>query len=608
MGARAASPEPAAGNVRGSDVSDRDSRKASQPSEVPDPLPQEAPPSASSRKSEGPCDDEPSQESPGPPDEDPPLEAAGAADPSHAPESPQAPEQLGAAGRPRRRKAARETQVFKQILINLRDPEEVRIAVLEDGRLEEIHFERKAEKKYLGNIYKGRVVNLEPAIQAAFVDVGIGRNGFLHASDVLPVYAGATSIPLASLSRKPSNRKRMRIQELLSTGQEVLVQISKDSIGAKGPSLTTYISIPGQCLVLMPGVSRCGVSKKIENTEERAKLRENLSRLNPPKGLGYIIRTAGQDRAGEELEKDLKELVSTWEDIGRRVPERPAPALIYEESDLIIRAMRDLFSTDVREILIDAEDVCRRAKEFLAQANPEMEGRVRFHESPIPLFTKFGVEEEIEKIYNRRVPLPSGGSLVIQETEALVAIDVNSGRSRDEEDLEATAFKTNLEAAPEIARQLRLRDLGGVIVNDFIDMEQERNRREVEQALKTALRRDRAKCWISRISRFGIIEMTRQRVRPSFERVNYETCKHCHGAGLVKSTRNVGLKLIRQLRAGLATKRREIAEVLVHPDVHDHLVNDRRHQIVEIEEEFGKMIRLTADPTAAPDQIQIRYR
>jgi ribonuclease E len=497
---------------------------------------------------------------------------------------------------------------FRQILININDPEEIRIAVVEDRRLEEIHFERKSEKKYLGNIYRGRVVNLEPAIQAAFVDIGIGRNGFLHASDVLPVYASATVIPFDSLSQKPSQRKRLRIQELLQKGQEVLVQISKDSIGAKGPSLTTYVSIPGQYLVLMPGVSRYGVSKRIQDIDERAKLRESLTRLEPPKGLGYIIRTAGQDRSAEELERDLSHLITTWQDIGRRVRETTAPAMIYEESDLLIRAMRDMFSKDLDEILIDDAEVARRAKEFLAETMPELTGRVKFYESAVPLFSKFGVEEEIDKIYNRRVPLPSGGYLVIQETEALVAVDVNSGRYRDEEDLEATALKTNLEAAREIARQLRLRDLGGVIVNDFIDMEEDRNRREVELTLKNALRRDRAKCWISKISRFGIIEMTRQRVRPSFERANYEPCKLCHGSGVIKTARSTGIKVLRQLRAGLAAKKREIAEVLVHPDVQSYLVNERRQQVMDLETEFSKSVRITADPSVAPDQVQIRYR
>jgi len=496
----------------------------------------------------------------------------------------------------------------KKILVNVSDPEEIRIAVLWDGRLEEIYFERAAEKKYLGNIYKGRVVNLEPAIQAAFVDLGIGRNGFLHVSDVLPAYQAAPAIPFESLSQKPPVRKRLRIQELLTKGQEVLVQISKDSIGAKGPSLTTYISIPGQYLVLMPGVSRYGVSKRIEDGDERAKLREALNRLEPPKGMGYIVRTAGQDRSSEELERDLRQLVTTWKEIGERVRAVPAPALIYQESDLVIRVLRDLLTSDLHEILIDGEEVSRQAREFLTTAMPALASRVRSYESALPIFTKFGVEEEIEKIYNRKVPLPNGGYLVIQETEALVAIDVNSGRYREEEDLEATALKTNLEAAREVARQLRLRDLGGVIVIDFIDMEVDKNRREVERALKAALRRDRAKSWISKISRFGIVEMTRQRVRPSFERVNYEPCKCCHGTGVVKSARRTGVDALRQLRAGLATKKREVAELTVHPDVHHFLVNERRRQILEMEEEFGKSILLVSDPGAGPNQVQIRYR
>src|SRR6185503_283986 len=391
-------------------------------------------------------------------------------------------------------------------------------------------------------------------------------------------------------------------------GQEVLVQISKDSIGAKGPSLTTYISIPGQYLVLMPGVSRYGVSKRIEDGDERAKLREALNRLEPPKGMGYIVRTAGQDRSSEELERDLRQLVTTWKEIGERVRAVPAPALIYQESDLVIRVLRDLLTSDLHEILIDGEEVSRQAREFLTTAMPALASRVRSYESALPIFTKFGVEEEIEKIYNRKVPLPNGGYLVTQQTEALVAIDVNSGRYREEEDLEATALKTNLEAAREVARQLRLRDLGGVIVIDFIDMEVDKNRREVERALKAALRRDRAKSWISKISRFGIVEMTRQRVRPSFERVNYEPCKCCHGTGVVKSARRTGVDALRQLRAGLATKKREVAELTVHPDVHHFLVNERRRQILEMEEEFGKSILLVSDPGAGPNQVQIRYR
>ncbi|MBI4605423.1 MAG: Rne/Rng family ribonuclease [Planctomycetes bacterium] len=512
-----------------------------------------------------------------------------------------------AAARAPRRAAPREL-VQKRVLVNADDPEEVRIAVLEDGRLEELYYERPHEKKYVGNIYKGRVVNLEPAIQAAFVDIGIGRNGFLHVSDVLPAYRDSTGVPIDLLSVRPADRQRLRIQDTLRKGQEMLVQISKDAIGAKGPSLTTYVSIPGKYLVLMPGVSRHGVSKRIADDGLRADLRERLAQLNPPKGVGYIVRTAGRDRGFAELEKDFLYIMKIWEEIRAKVMDGPATGLVYAESDLVTRTMRDLLGPDVSEILIDDPGVHENARTFVEEVMPHAAPRLIHYSGTSPLFSRFGVEEEIEKIYNRRVPLPSGGHIVLEQTEALVAIDVNSGKYRDEEDLEATALKTNLEAAQEIARQLRLRDLGGVIVNDFIDMESEANRRAVERALRMALRRDRAKSWISRISRFGIIEMTRQRVRPSFERSNHEPCGVCRGAGVVKSARSTGTGILRQVRAALAMKRRDVCEVIAHPSVVDYLLNERRRRLVELEDEFQKSILVRADPSFSPDQHEIRYR
>jgi ribonuclease E len=498
-------------------------------------------------------------------------------------------------------------RALRRILVNGTDAEEIRIAVLEKGRLEELYYERPTEKKYLGNIYKGRVVNLEPAIQAAFVDIGIGRNGFLHVSDVLPAYKDAGPIPIDSLSQRLADRRRLKLQELLRKGQEVLVQISKDSIGAKGPSLTTYISVPGKYLVLMPGVSRYGVSKRIQGDAERADLRAKLAGFSPPPGLGYIIRTAGQDKPEDVIGKDLQHLMGVWEQIRKASRDLPAPSLIFAESDLVIRTLRDLFGADVEEILVDTQEIHERAHRFLLDVMPQAARRLNYYTGNSPLFSRFGVEEQIERIYNRRVPLPSGGHIVIEQTEALVAIDVNSGKYRDEEDLEATALKTNLEAADEIARQLRLRDLGGVIINDFIDMENPNNRRDVEKALRTALKKDRAKSWITRISRFGIVEMTRQRVRPSFERETHEPCKLCHGAGIIKSPRSTGTSILRQLRAALAGKRREVCEVVAYPDVVEYLVNDRRRNLLELETEFNKTIVVKADPGFSPDQFFIRY-
>jgi ribonuclease E len=450
-------------------------------------------------------------------------------------------------------------------------------------------------------------MNLEPGIQAAFIDIGIGRNGFLHVSDVLPAYKEATGIPMDSLSQRLPDRRRLKIQEILRKGQEVLVQISKDAIGAKGPSLTTYVSVPGKYLVLMPGVSRHGVSKRILDDEERSSLREKLSQLNPPKGVGYIVRTAGQSRPQTDLEKDFQYLMKVWEEIRTQVEDGQTPCSIYAETDIVTRTLRDLFGPDVTEILVDDGAVHDQARGFLEEVMPEAGRKLKHYTGNAPLFSRFGVEEEIERIYNRRVPLPSGGHIVLEQTEALVAIDVNSGKYRDEEDLEATALKTNLEAAQEIARQLRLRDLGGVIVNDFIDMESEANRRAVERALRVALKRDRAKSWISRISRFGIIEMTRQRVRPSFERSNHEPCKVCRGIGVVKSARSSGITILREVRAALAMKRRDVCEVVAHPAVVDYLINDRRRHLVELEQEFQKTIMVRADASFSQDQHVIRY-
>ena len=496
----------------------------------------------------------------------------------------------------------------RRIVINATEPEEIRIAVLEDGRLEELHYERSSDKKFVGNIYKGRVVNVEPAIQAAFVDIGIGRNGFLHVSDVLPIYQGATAIPVDQLSTRPSEWKKLKIQDILRKGQELLVQISKDSIGAKGPSLTTYISVPGKFLVLMPGVSRHGVSKRIEDRGERAVLREKLASLNPPEGVGYIIRTAGQDESQESLARDFEHLMTVWEELRRKVRVSRSPSQLYAESDLVIRAMRDLPMENVEEILIDDESVLERARCFLLDVMPLAAQRLRHYRGATPLFSKLGVEEEIERIYNRRFPLPSGAHLVIEQTEALVAIDVNSGKYRDEQDLEATALKTNLEAADEVARQLRLRDLGGVIIIDFIDMEVLPNRREVEKALRIALKRDRARSWITRISRFGIIEMTRQRVRPSLERSNYEPCSACRGSGVVKSPRSVGIGILRQVRGALAQKRRKSCEVIVAPYVAEYLLNERRRALVELETQHGKPILVKADQTFGSEHFVVRYR
>ena len=505
-------------------------------------------------------------------------------------------------------RATARAKAVRRIYVNATDQEEIRIGLCSDGKLEELYYERPAEKKYLGNIYKGRIVNIEPAIQAAFVDLGIGRNGFLHVSDVLPVYKDADAVPVDRLSERGGPRRRFLIQDVLRKGQEVLVQISKDSIGMKGPSLTTYVSIPGKYLVLMPGVSRHGVSKRIQDYDERSNLRKKLAGLDPPEGVGYIVRTAGQDETDDVLQRDFKYLMDIWDEVRQGVRTRKAPQLLFQECDLVTRSLRDLFGSDVQEILIDEAEVYEHAKRFLLDIMPQAAQRLKHYDGTTPLFTKFGIESQIESIYNRRIPLPSGGWIIIEQTEALVAIDVNSGKYRDEEDLEATALKTNLEAAQEIVRQLRLRDLGGVIINDFIDMENSANRRELERSLKAALRHDKAKSWISRVSRFGIIEMTRQRVRPSFESSNHEPCSACSGSGWVKAPRSIGVGLLRRLAGELPKKRRRICEVFVAPAVSEYLLNTRRRALVEMEEALQKEIQIRVDSGLAPEEYSIKYR
>ena len=387
--------------------------------------------------------------------------------------------------------------------------------------------------------------------------------------------------------RAPRGRGMVKppLQEIFRRGDEVLVQVIKESIGTKGPTLSTYISIPGRYLVLMPGLNRVGVSRKIADEGQRRKLREIMTELNPPKGLGFIVRTAGLDRTKRELARDLAYLLRLWKVILRRIKKAKAPAPIYQESDMITRTIRDIFTAEIDTIWIDEPAAFERAQEFLRVVMPKFVNRLKLYDEKVPLFHKYGIEEEIAKIQRRQVPLPEGGSIVIDQTEALVAIDVNSGNFRVENDAEQTAYEMNLRAAKEIARQLRLRDLGGVIVNDFIDMRDERNRRGVERALRDAIKRDRARTKVLRMSQFGLIEMTRQRIRPSLKRSVYEDCPHCRGAGVVKTVESMSIDVMRLL--ALASHREDIRRVNigVSPDVAAYLNNRKRHEIARLETE-----------------------
>jgi ribonuclease E len=509
----------------------------------------------------------------------------------------------------------------KEMLMNVLQPEESRVAIVEDGVLEELYVERNSLENYVGNIYKGRVVNLEPSIQAAFVDFGVGRNGFLHVSDVeyqyfkhlvdgppeeddaddegpMPARGGSRRVNERSARNKPP------IQDIFRRGSEVLVQVIKEGIGSKGPTLSTYISIPGRYLVLMPALGRVGVSRKIIDESVRRKLRSSLMELQPPPGLGFIIRTAGIDRSQADLQRDLNYLVRLWQLIVSRIKKQPAPVDIYEESDMITRTIRDIYTGEVDRIVIDEPRAYERAREFMKIVLPRHVNRVELFEGKEPIFNLYGVEQEISKIHRRHVPLNGGGSIVIDQTEALVAIDVNSGNFRADDDAEANAYQVNLRAAEEISRQLRLRDMGGVIVCDFIDMREERHRRGVERALRDAVRRDRARTKILRISPFGLIEMTRQRIRPSLRRSVYEDCPCCHATGQVKTAESMAIEVMRLLMTHANLEDVRKVTVDVNERVAAFLNNRKRRDITQLEEAYGVTVSVNALSNVSPEYLK----
>jgi ribonuclease E len=546
----------------------------------------------------------------------------------------------------------------QEMLINVAQAEECRIAIVEDGLLEELYLERSSQSNYVGNIYKGRIVNLEPSIQAAFVDFGVGRNGFLHISDVEPQYfrqggydpkkailpnggqrpdrqdrdfdehsehdddephgdnrgrngggsgGGGRNGGVRTARQRVGVRPRFKppIQDIFQRGDEVLVQVIKEGIGTKGPTLSTYISIPGRYLVLMPALGRIGVSRKIENDEDRRRLRDILRELNPPKGVGFIVRTAGTDRTKKELSRDLAYLLRLWKVIVRRIKKTTGPVDIYEESDMIIRTIRDIFTGDVDTIFIDEPKAFERAKEFLQIVMPRYVNRLKLYEGREPLFHKYKLDEEIAQINQRRVPLKGGGSLVIDQTEALVAIDVNSGSFRTDGSAEESAYQLNQIAAREIARQLRLRDLGGVVVNDFIDMRKERNRRSVEHTLRDAVKRDRARTKILRTSPFGLIEMTRQRIRPSIKRSVYKECPACSGSGLVKSAESMAIEVVRKLLMCAHTTGVARITVTVEEEVASYLNNKKRRDLVQLEQDSNVEVQVISGEGLAPEYLKV---
>ncbi|MBX3462384.1 MAG: Rne/Rng family ribonuclease [Planctomycetes bacterium] len=671
---------------------------------------------------------------------------------------------------------------MKRMLINAIDPEESRIAVVEDGVLQELHVELASREAYLGNIYKGKVVNIEPSIGAAFVAFGGRINGFLHVSDVLPAYGrpdfvlddviegrarvdvddgpesmqqaladdeedaeggddgdavtpdsnvevaepagahegdagadegvfdtlepiepqadpgaaggdepsgdepsgdepegdagrgfghGVDERPLAMAAaggdpddvhaetdvpevppgpvapseagdalpgegeggeRRPRRNRRRRdrregggggsggaerrpsrarptIDQLLRKGQEVVVQITKEGIGSKGPTLTTYVSLPGRCLVLMPSLPKCGVSRKIEDGRERKRLKRIVRELDETGsgGIGFIVRTAGINKSLQDLQRDRDYLKKIWEMVAQRLKLTRAPALLYQESDLVLKAMRDQFTPDIADVVVDSEDVFLRIRDFADKLMPHMADRIKQHSLTTPLFHHFGIEKEVEALYQPKVDLPNGASIVIDQAEALVAIDVNSGKYKAGGDTDETAYRTNLDAIPEIVRQLRLRDLGGLIIIDFIDMSHEKHRRGVEKRLIDALRGDRARIKVGRISPFGMLEITRQRVGPGLKRTVFMQCPHCKGAGWSRTVQSKALSVLREIRALLNLKGFSLVQVFAAPAVTDYLVNYKRRATLELEDAVGKSVVFRPEPSYPIDVVHYRF-
>lgn len=676
---------------------------------------------------------------------------------------------------------------MKRMLINAIDPEESRIAVVEDGVLQELHVELANREAYLGNVYKAKVINIEPSIGAAFVSFGGRVNGFLHVSDVLPAYGrpefmlddviegrarvnvddgpesmqqaladdddedgggapmpakdgganatreiaesmepahdqveqvthadiapleigaepishgngehgdsfgalpegghdehhedrphghnddlhdaheaehdrdrgeaevdmqgtdhptgdeaaahseGAGSALSAEQSMVPSavpvvaqqsrrdreqvrrdrfqnkaRRARPTIDQLLRKGQEVVVQITKEGIGTKGPTLTTYVSMPGRCLVVMPSLPKCGVSRKIEDVKERKRLKRIMRELDETGhgGIGFIVRTAGINKTLADLQRDRDYLKKIWEMVAQRLKVTRAPALLYQESDLVLKAMRDLFTPDIAEVVVDSEDVYLRIKDFADKLMPHMSERIRRHELTTPLFHSFGIEKDVEALYQAKIDLPNGASIVIDQTEALVAIDVNSGKFKPGSDLDETAYRTNMDSISEIVRQLRLRDLGGLIIIDFIDMAQEKHRRNIERRLIEALHGDRARIKVGRISPFGMLEITRQRVGPGLKRTVFMQCTHCKGSGWSRTVQSKSLQVLREVRALMNLKGYSVLQVFTAPGVNDYLSNYKRRQILDLEEAVGKTITFRPEMSYPIDVVHYRF-
>lgn len=483
---------------------------------------------------------------------------------------------------------------MKRMLINATQPEELRVALVDGQRMYDLDIESNSREQKKANIYKGRISRVEPSLEAAFVDYGADRHGFLPLKEIAKEY----------FATQPERGQRANIRDLIKEGSEVIVQVEKEERGNKGAALTTFISLAGRYMVLMPNNPRAGgISRRIEG-DERSELKDAMNGLDIPKGMGVIVRTAGIGRSTEELQWDLNYLVTVWTAI-TEVDDRPAPFLIYQESNVVIRAIRDYLRADIGEVLIDDTKTFEEAQLFVRQVMPSYESRIKQYRESVPLFNRFQIETQIESAFEREVKLPSGGSIVIDPTEAMVSIDINSARATKGGDIEETALHTNLEAADEIARQLRLRDMGGLVVIDFIDMTPIKNQREVEKRLNDALKLDRARVQMGRISRFGLLEMSRQRLRPSLAESRGHVCPRCHGQGTIRDTESLALSILRLIEEEAAKDRTAQIRAILPVSVATYLLNEKRHQVHAVELRHGVRIVVVPNPNMETPHYEV---
>ncbi len=485
----------------------------------------------------------------------------------------------------------------KIILINADQPEEIRVALVENGRLEAFDVETIVREHTKGNIYKGRIVNIEPSLQAVFVDIGLSRNGYLSFKEIHPEYYGYAE----ALDAKG----RSRIPELLEEGQELLVQIVKEETPTKGANLTTYLTLPGRYVVLMPGNPTQGVSKKVEDEAKRKRLKDILLGLKLPEGVGVIMRTAAAEAAKKNILADLRYLIRLWNEIKSKAAQVQAPALLYKDQDVVVRFLREHLSSDVKQILVDNEKTFKVVQNFLKLVSPRQTHLVHRFKENRPIFSLFNLEEQIENIFQPVVPLPSGGTIYIEPTEALVAIDVNSGRFVKEKDLEETSFRTNLEAAEEIARQLRLRDLGGLIVIDFIAMRQAKHRNQVERRLRESLKKDKAKILMTKFSKLGLIEIARQKLQAPLQWGSHRPCPYCRGQGLVRTVEVLATSLLRRIKSRLAEKKIAKLKVKVAPELASYLLNVKRKDLFTLEAHYDTTIFIEPQIGLPPEETHL---